>query len=114
MSRSPRAASRRSVLKVLSTVKQAVRYLDRDWKVRASVWEQGAYRPRTVEEYPENRAEDWTTLIEVLDDMITGLTGFREFALEQRDEVERLRMPQETPLSELPPTRSSPAGESSQ
>ncbi|GGN40216.1 hypothetical protein FHR83_007087 [Actinoplanes campanulatus] len=93
---SPRAASRRHILKVLRAVRAGAATLQGIWDVSGTVYvsppdrkpgENATLRAREAGEYPENRSDALSHLIDTLDDMVSGLTILRGQVIEQWREV---------------------------
>jgi hypothetical protein len=89
-SNSPRAHTRRHVLKVLAAIKQATSYQQQAWTTTSTVYERhpdgpsrnSTRRDRRADEYPENQAEYWEGLDAYLTDLINGASSLRAYARE--------------------------------
>lgn len=89
MRRSKNASQRRTVLRAVRDAKSQLHRLANRWDVTGKIYVEPEdrapgdnlwLRERAVDEYPENRAEDWATLYNQLDQVIRDLSELRETA----------------------------------
>jgi hypothetical protein len=84
---------RRIVLADLATSKRALAWLAKQWNVPGDVYDDGGYRARRPDEYPENRPQDWSQIYKTLGDLIDILQALRSYAA---DQYHRTSTPEET------------------